>query len=152
MYMHAHGSGQSQRVLSLLYNLYCAFYLVLGYEQLRPTVSRKGRRCTPQRPCEVPEIQYFDWWGETVRNFRDLQATPVSTRRCESETTWQLEAACTGLQQHYSQVPTSKFEVSIAQPLPKLAMATQGHKGVTGYTWDIKPYFPPTEFKYYHKK
>ena len=106
MCMHAHGSGQSQRVLSLLYNLYYTFYLVLGYEQLRPTVSQKGRRCTdqfPQQLCEVPEIQYFDWWGEMVRNFHDLQATPVSTRWWESETSWQLEAACTGLRQHYAQ-------------------------------------------------
>ena len=46
-----------------------------------------------------------------------------------------------------------KFEVLMAQPLPKLATATrEGHKGVTSYTWDITPYFPPTEFKYYHEK
>jgi hypothetical protein len=54
-----------------------------------------------QWPCEVPEIQYFDWQGETVCDTHDLQATPVSTQRCKPETSWQLEAACTGLWQHY---------------------------------------------------
>src|ERR1700733_6069507 len=89
-YMHAHGSGQSQRVLSLLYSLYYAFYLVLlGCEQLRHTVSQEGRRCTdqfPQWPCEVPEIQYFNWWGETVCSIHDLQATLVNQGACIGQT------------------------------------------------------------------
>jgi len=43
-----------------------------------------------------------------------------------------------------SEVPTSsKFEVSIAQPLPKLATAT---------SYWLHLCFPPTEFKYYHEK
>jgi hypothetical protein len=67
--MHAYGSGQSQSVLSLFYNLYYTFYLVvLGCEQLRPTVSWKGMRCTDQFLqwlYEVPEIQHLDWWRST---------------------------------------------------------------------------------------
>ena len=43
-------------------------------------------------------------------------------------------------------VPTCKFEVLIAQPLPKLAMATRSP--VTGSP-ETKPCFPPSKFKYY---
>jgi hypothetical protein len=77
MYMHAHGSGQSQRVLSLFYNLYYTFYLV---------------------KCQKSNILIGG--SRPARNIHDLQATPVSTRRCESEMSWQLEAACTGVRQH----------------------------------------------------
>jgi hypothetical protein len=49
---------------------------------------------SPKWLCDVPEMQYFDWWGETLRNIRDLQATLDGASRKQVANSKQLTPAC----------------------------------------------------------
>ena len=82
------------------HNLYYRLHLVvLGNEQEAVRAGDEADQF-PQRHVKCQKSNILDWRAQMVRNICDLQATLVSTRRCKSEASWQLEAACTGLRQH----------------------------------------------------